>query len=119
MYFRRWPRRFHHKGSVVSCFLSCGPLWRHRVTPWHHVCHDMSTCDAMAEREKLSRLNLDALTVPEALVNTIRILEKFSTHLHPELYSRPLPRIVFSFWAEFPRACIFVFCPGEMLSEPV
>ena len=31
----------------------------------------------MSESQKLSRLNLDALTVPEALVNTIRILEMF------------------------------------------
>ena len=32
--------------------------------------------------------NLDALTVPEALVNTIRILEKLSIHLDP-----PQPQI--------------------------
>ena len=46
-------------------------------------CHDMSTSHAMSESQKMSRLNLDVLTVPEALVNTIRILEMFSTRLNP------------------------------------
>ena len=36
----------------------------------------------MSESQELSRLNLDALTVPEALVNTIRIMEMFSTRLN-------------------------------------
>ena len=51
-------------------------------------CRDMSTCHDMSECQKLSRLNLDALAVPEALVHTMRILAISSTPLHP-----PQPQI--------------------------
>ena len=51
-------------------------------------CRDMSSFRAMSESQKLPRLNLDALTVPEAPVNTVRILEMFSARLSP-----PQPQI--------------------------
>ena len=46
-------------------------------------CHDMSTSHAVSESQKLSRLILDALTVPDALVNATRILEISGDVLYP------------------------------------
>ena len=62
---------------------SQGMSSRPDMSPRHAMasCHDMSTSHAMSESQNCFRLNLDALTVPEALVNTIRILEMFSTRL--------------------------------------
>ena len=51
--------------------------------------HDMSTCHDMSESHKRFCLNLDALAVPEAVVNTIRILEMLSTRLNPPPQNPP------------------------------
>ena len=68
---------------IITCHhaMTC----RHDMTSCHAMAsrHDISTSHVMSESQKLSRRSLDALTVPEALVNTIRILEMFSTSLNP------------------------------------
>ena len=70
-----------HDMSSYYDMSSCYDMSCHAVAS----CHDMSTSHAMSESQKLSRLNLDALTVPEVFLNTIRILTIFSTPLiHPQ-----------------------------------
>ena len=63
----------------------------HDISSWNGMsschdmssCHGMSTCHAMSQSQKLFCLNLDALAVPEALVNSFRILAIFSIRLNP------------------------------------
>ena len=61
--------------------------------------HGMLASHAMSGSQKLSRLNLDALAVPEALVNTIRILAMFPTRVNDYsakfILQKITPRIYF------------------------
>ena len=83
-----------------------GPLWPpcHEITSCHDIsswngmsschdmssCHGMSACHAVSQSQNLFCLNLDALAVPEALVNSFRILTMLSTRLNPpQLQIRP------------------------------
>ena len=74
---------------VMTCPLTC-----HQVMRYHHgmTCRRAMTCHLMTCRYVMSchigvsknvSLNIDALAVPEALVNSFRILLIFSTRLNP------------------------------------